>query len=611
MFAFVVYLCVDVCSLQTLSDRPELVGMLEGPFVLPQALRAFWQQEERSLLSNVWHPVTEPGQHFNLTYLHASQLKSICIWLQEMGHANDVAKCTRFASVQRNLPSSVPAIPETCSRQIQQAASLAQHTHPIFDAIPLQGQQRKRSEFRHKSIKGAKACLLRHVCLQFGSGSQKRLETIVDGDKDKHGIIKCLEAWTGTANSSHLNIFGGAELVFLDRRNDEGRPVPHIKGTTLVYNSPVRCQMNLAVRLLAQLPFNLKLLHETTIFQVLVESSNTTDLFCSEILDLFSLSFPGYELPPFHSAAILQQPLTCFEGLTLIPQQVTYTHVRSVFEFFDLRRSVMDRCKLQTVQPTLNPWEQPSTFSSHSKARLLFLEPSDKRQQIENAPELCTHLRSTWDARVFVVPRDRDFCSQAAAVSWAQVLVTRWGAHVEYVGYSSADGTVLIVVYVPPLYIHKFDVSRLILNTRAILLDLVLTNDPPAVDESLVQVPPHNFHGDYKQFCRLIDFTTILHFPQCQQYFFPQRAHVTIPTLSPFLQAAVQCWDVDTPVPADAPESTIDDITPIDGHSLGLIGSVTSAEGIDHQRFNRFLKKCRADMRICRSSFRSAFPPSL
>ena len=93
-------------------------------------------------------------------------------------------------------------------------------------------------------------------------------------------------------------------------------------------------------------------------------------------------------------------------------------------------------------------------------------------------------LSGTYETWLFQEPPDLDFCEQVRAVQWADIILTKVGAHVEYVGLAAQRGSVLIVVYPYPLLLQRVDVFRSLWNTGIHLVELVQTEDERKIEKN-------------------------------------------------------------------------------------------------------------------------------
>jgi hypothetical protein len=246
----------------------------------------------------------------------------------------------------------------------------------------------------------------------------------------------------------------------------------HVPGTTLLYSEPVRCQFNLAAKHLAQLPWNLYLL-DARISQVLVEplcwnssAANESDEFCGNVGELMSLAFEGsaFQLPTFHSAKVLAEEMweqgspVCFEELTVVPRSSSFGTVRHSSEALELRRLSVARCKIRSYRSDAGEgWEKVLQLDGRPKVLIL---DRWENGRILNSAELCLGLRPTYESWLFQQPEEQGFCQYASAVQWADIIVMRTGAHVEYTSVAARRGSVLIVIYAYPLLLQRIDVLR-------------------------------------------------------------------------------------------------------------------------------------------------------
>ena len=181
----------------------------------------------------------------------------------------------------------------------------------------------------------------------------------------------------------------------------------------------------------------------------------TEDAKCKQVLDLFSLAFEeeAFQLPTFHSLPHLRhrQHRICFEELMFTRKSfleedgfVSYKRTRTENEADDIRKIAYRKCRLSTALYSVQ------VDQTAAVRNLLFFERRQNRR-ITNARELCEALDGpAWRTRLFVEPADLDFCAQVEQAQWADVIVSKIGAQVEYVGFARR-GSVLVVVHPYPL----------------------------------------------------------------------------------------------------------------------------------------------------------------
>jgi hypothetical protein len=323
----------------------------------------------------------------------------------------------------------------------------------------------------------------------------------------------------------------------------------HAPGGTLIYSEPVRCQFNLAAKHLARLPWNLFLLG-ARINQVLVEplswhssAANESDEFCGNVAEFMSLAFEDqqFQLPTFHSAKVLAEETweqgvrVCFEELTVLPRASSFGNVRHVSEAANLRRLSFARCNMPSTRFNLLEDDWQAEF--HERPKVLMLEHSENRY-ILNSSELCLGLRPACESWLLQQPEERGFCPYARAVHWADIIVMRTGAHVEYASIAARRGTVLIVIYAYPLLLQRIDVLRTLWHSQLHLLDMVLMADGP-IDESRLSTVMGPLAADFTSLCSQADFATILYFPHCQNYFSFNDTSVSSEALAPYIMEAL------------------------------------------------------------------------
>jgi hypothetical protein len=172
----------------------------------------------------------------------------------------------------------------------------------------------------------------------------------------------------------------------------------------------------------------------------------------------------------------------------------------------------------------------------HERPKVLMLEHSENRY-ILNSSELCLGLRPACESWLLQQPEERGFCPYARAVHWADIIVMRTGAHVEYASIAGRRGTVLIVIYAYPLLLQRVDVLRTLWHSQQHLLDMVLTAHGP-VDEHWPPTAMGRLTTESASLCSQADFATILYFPQCQTYFSFNDTSVVFETLAAFISEA-------------------------------------------------------------------------
>ena len=200
---------------------------------------------------------------------------------------------------------------------------------------------------------------------------------------------------------------------------------------------------------------------------------------CTAVLDIFSLAFEaeGYELPPFVSLEAVElaasKARVCFDELVEVRKGSGSEHrMRNSAEADGMRRLAYRRCGL----PTGSAHEMVEMGSG--RRRVLMFERLENRQ-ISNVEELCAVLRSEWD--VWLYTEQHDFCSEVRAVQWADVVIAKLGAHVEYVALARR-GTVLIVVHGYPLLLYREFIPKAAYHSGIRVLDIV-SLDAANVDE--------------------------------------------------------------------------------------------------------------------------------
>ena len=316
----------------------------------------------------------------------------------------------------------------------------------------------------------------------------------------------------------------------------------------MIYSEPILCQFNLAAKYLARLPWNLFLLG-TPINQVLVEplswhpsAADASDEFCGNVAEFMSLAFEErqFQLPTFHSAKVLAEETweqgspVCFEELTVVPRASSFGTVRHVAEAADLRRLSFARCNLHSLESNFLEGEW---VRLNGRPKVLMLEHWESRY-ILNSSELCLGLRPTCESRLLQRPEAHSFCPHARAAHWADIIVMRTGAHVDYASIAARRGTVVIVVYAYPLLLQRIDVLRTLWQSELHLLDMVLMADDP-IDESRLSTVMGPLTADFTSLCSQADFATILYFPHCQNYFSFNDTSVSSEALAPYIMEAL------------------------------------------------------------------------
>ena len=259
------------------------------------------------------------------------------------------------------------------------------------------------------------------------------------------------------------------------------------------------------------------------ISQVLVNSDHarlgtaTLDVqFCKQVLDLFSLAFEeeAFQLPTFHSLPHLRhrQHRICFEELMFTRKSfleedgfVSYKRTRTENEADDIRKIAYRKCRLSTALYSVQ------VDQTAAVRNLLFFERRQNRR-ITNARELCEALDGpAWRTRLFVEPADLDFCAQVEQAQWADVIVSKIGAQVEYVGFARR-GTVLILVHTAPVVNDRGDFTRIVQSAGIRILDFIdnsrgpITESNVAMDGRLANLVYVNF---YWNFCKRLNFASL------------------------------------------------------------------------------------------------------
>ena len=421
---------------------------------------------------------------------------------------------------------------------------------PIFDSLYLEERPRRQSSVR--LIDGAfSACSLSSVCVGQEAGAP--VVELVGHMSLMTELIACLQLWNGvvgpTDPQDKLRILGGATVRVLPPA-ESTRIELHVPGTTLLHSEPVRCQFNLAAKHLAQLPWNLFSL-DARISQVLVEplswnssAANASDMFCGNVAEFMSLAFEhsNFQLPTFHSAKVLaeetweQGSSVCFEELTVMPRASIFGTVRHSSEALELRRLSVERCKIHSNRSDAAGEDWDEALQVDGRPKVLILDYLENRR-ILNSAELCLGLRPKYESWLFREPEEHGFCPHARAVHWADIIVMRTGAHVEYASIAGRRGTVLIVVYAYPLLLQRVDVLRALWHSQQHLLDMVLTAHGP-IDEHWPPTAMGRLTTESASLCSQADFATILYFPQCQTYFSFNDTSVVFEALAPFISEA-------------------------------------------------------------------------
>ena len=191
-------------------------------------------------------------------------------------------------------------------------------------------------------------------------------------------------------------------------------------------------------------------------------AANESDEFCGNVAEFMSLAFEDqqFQLPTFHSAKVLAEETweqgvrVCFEELTVLPRASSFGNVRHVSEAANLRRLSFARCNMPSTR--FNLLEDDWQAELHERPKVLMLEHSENRY-ILNSSELCLGLRPACESWLLQQPEERGFCPYARAGHWADIIVMRTGAHVEYASIAGRRGTVLIVIYAYPLLLQRID----------------------------------------------------------------------------------------------------------------------------------------------------------
>jgi hypothetical protein len=419
---------------------------------------------------------------------------------------------------------------------------------PIFDSLYLEKRPSRPSSVKLVNDGAFSACSLSSVCVRQEGGAP--VLDLVGPSSLATELTACLEVWSGvvgpTDPQDKLRILGGATVRIRPPAESE-REELHVPGGTLIYSEPIRCQFNLAAKYLARLPWNLFLLG-TRINQVLVEplswhssAANASDEFCGNVVEFMSLAFEErqFQLPTFHSAKVLadetweQGSSVCFEELTVLPRASSFGTVRDVSEAASVRRLSFARCNMHLIGSNILEGEW---VRFHGRPKVLMLEHWEDRY-ILNSSELCLGLRPTCESWLLQLPEAHSFCPYARAAHWADIIVMRTGAHVDYASIAARRGTVVIVVYAYPLLLQRIDVLRTLWQSELHLLDMVLMADDP-IDESRLSTVMGPLTADFTSLCSQADFATILYFPHCQNYFSFKDTSISFETLALYMEEA-------------------------------------------------------------------------